>query len=967
MNDNQISAVYNSVENNFKSGVHYHATGTGKSWIALQLILEYYQKNGKCNILWITESKSILIEQFNKEKIKEKGYQKIFEIYRIFNYALKKEKNWYDNINSFQYWNLSSLIIINRDYLTYHQNYKKIRAKIDLIIHDECHSIQNKSTQSFYEFVLENWNTTKCIGFSATPILQYKPFDTLLSSYTIYDAYKDNIILPPKIYCLKSDKSITLENIIDLYKTLSSTLHYKKTIIWCGLIQSTYEYSKIFKEHLDSEYKICIDVSSKQIEKQNEEIGIGNYEDFYDVKQKGILFCAAKHREGSDIPNLDSCIFMDYVEKRSSKTFVQCIGRVLRKDKDNKKEYGLIIDTKARSINNLIERMSDYFGLSEDKCPWVYHYNVKNDLIINELTLTKNPKYYNYIDDDNSKYEKKYSKEEIKDYFKRKMPLTKVYKDRLEKELDLIVQKNLGNYLIQACQILKMTKNIPHVTRGSCGSSLVCYLLGISNIDPVQYNISFARFLNEYRDNLPDIDFDFPHIFRDEIFLKLHLQWNNKIARISNHCYFHEKSALRQAIRNQNIHQFISKDNIHQFIKSLPKDIQQNIKKDYKDLLETFRGYSLHCGGIVYFHNGIPKEYLMNVQKGGIQQVNLNKHQVSDNKQFKIDILSSRGLTIVYEILGNNLEKIPKDDIKVYELLSSGDNIGIILAESPLIRKAFIKIKPTCIQDIAVVLSIIRPAAVEARDTYYNHGGLFKNMDYFIFDDDAIHIIQKHLNCSEDYADKLRRDYCKKKTIPITDKEVLSKLKYSKKYSFCKAHAFSYAELVYYLAFCKYYYPKQFWNGVLQHASSLYKKWVHLYEAHLQDVDIHQYITNKEDASIYAKNRKNKKLNEFKNNDVLMMKKLGYWNIQNRTFFNDCYFVNFYENKYCFKGLIASKKSYYSKGRLTKLVLFIGVQNNTYIEVIISKIYNYKNDSIGIKGEGTLNDLSYECHKYDFF
>ena len=95
-----------------------------------------------------------------------------------------------------------------------------------------------------------------------------------------------------------------------------------------------------------------------------------------------------------------------------------------------------------------------------------------------------------------------------------------------------------------------MTNNIPHVTRGSCGSSLVCYMLGISNVDPVKHNISFARFfLNKYRDSLPDIDIDFPDYLRDEVFLKLELKWPNQVARISNHVHWHDKSALREAIR----------------------------------------------------------------------------------------------------------------------------------------------------------------------------------------------------------------------------------------------------------------------------------------------------------------------------------------------------------------------------------------------------------------------------------
>ena len=92
-------------------------------------------------------------------------------------------------------------------------------------------------------------------------------------------------------------------------------------------------------------------------------------------------------------------------------------------------------------------------------------------------------------------------------------------------ELKLIKKKKLESYLIRAVSILKITNYIPHVTRGSCGSSLVCYLLGISNVDPIKMDISFSRFLNRYRNNLPDIDFDFPHYLRDEVFLKLELKW----------------------------------------------------------------------------------------------------------------------------------------------------------------------------------------------------------------------------------------------------------------------------------------------------------------------------------------------------------------------------------------------------------------------------------------------------------
>ena len=149
-----------------------------------------------------------------------------------------------------------------------------------------------------------------------------------------------------------------------------------------------------------------------------------------------------------------------------------------------------------------------------------------------------------------------YSREEIYSYFIRKNPNKENYKKRLEEELELIISKKLFGNLVRAIQILKLTENIPHITRGSCGSSLVCYLMGISHIDPIKYNVSFARFLNQYRNNLPDIDFDFPHFIKDDVFIKLYQRWPGMVARISNHVYYHQKSAQREALRMIGIRKF---------------------------------------------------------------------------------------------------------------------------------------------------------------------------------------------------------------------------------------------------------------------------------------------------------------------------------------------------------------------------------------------------------------------------
>ena len=166
---NQLNAVKVSQNNNFESGVHFHATGTGKSWISLEICLKYLEKYPKNNILWICEQKSILIEQFNKKTIIKKGYKNIFKKFLVLNYSIEKPKNWMQNINSCSFWKKPMLIIINRAFLVSKKKYEKINININLIIHDECHSIVNKTTQEFYNFIKIKNPDVKCIGFSATP------------------------------------------------------------------------------------------------------------------------------------------------------------------------------------------------------------------------------------------------------------------------------------------------------------------------------------------------------------------------------------------------------------------------------------------------------------------------------------------------------------------------------------------------------------------------------------------------------------------------------------------------------------------------------------------------------------------------------------------------------------------------------------------------------------------------------
>ena len=965
----QQKAIQSSIESNFESGVHFHATGTGKSWIALHLVTEYQKRNPLCNVLWICEQKSILVEQFLSSQLKNKGFENLSQTFLILNYSEKKDLKWPSIVNASYVWKKPILLIINRAFLSSSLKYKKLQIPIHLIIHDECHSIINRTTKEFYQWLEKKHPEARSIGFSATPHLDIPPFTKVLSQFSMYDAFCEDIIVPPKIEWWKTNKILSFDEIGSLVQKRISNLPFQKLIVWCGLIEHTYLLSEQWKKFFP-DFLLCTDTSKEE----------SHIQPFYESKGKAILFCASKHREGSDIPYLDCCIFLDKVEERTPKTFIQCMGRVLRKDAENIKKFGLILDLKASSSMEVINRIQPFIQ-KENIFPWRIEESKIDNMEIYQLIM-KHP---------SSPKEEESSEEEcsdatlIRSLFIRPVPQKQEYTERLEEELKMYQDKNLFPYLLRALEILRLAGNIPHVTRGSCGSSLVCYLLGISHVDPIVYNISFARFLNAHRNTLPDIDFDFPYHRRKDIFFRIEERYPNQVARISNHVYYHEKSALREAIRKSGYHKMIPKYEVNKYLNSLPTEEKEKILKKKKELEGTFHTYSLHCGGIVYYPDGVPKDKILSNKQSIVQQVTLNKEDVAKQKHFKIDILSSRALSVLCEILGegqNILFENPPLDPKVFEMLSSGDNIGVTLAESPLMRKTLMKFKPKTIEDLAICLSIIRPAAKDARNAEPDE---IEENELFIYDDDAIKMIARVLGCTEGDADKFRRVFSKgdKKGIQIFEevmdelyvdedekKQVMKCLNQLSYYSFCKSHAFSYAQLVYQLAYYKFHQPVLFWKAVLKHSESSYKKWVHLYEANSVGVDVS--VSNR-DVSIFSNQRRNK-IHEI-SSPLDQIKKYGYWvmdqHIGSSGFFPGCCFYPFRNDEWKINGIIASVKVI-KKGPQNKsiCILYLGVGRKEYVEVIVHNLAFVHSKSVGCKVIAKPKDLEqkvFEAIKFFFY
>ena len=554
-----------------------------------------------------------------------------------------------------------------------------------------------------------------------------------------------------------------------------------------------------------------------------------------------------------------------------------------------------------------------------------------------------------------SNFQRQFNKDEhlrtIAENFKRKLPKDSDYYNRLLKEFKLIVKFKFAKCFLQVIEILNMTKGIPHIIRGSSGSSLTCYLLGISSFDPIKYNISLARFMHKERPNLPDIDIDFPYNRRAEIFKKIYKKWDNKVARISNHNMFHEKSAMRQAIRDNGHNKFVPR---YYSLKSIFKTTEnvKKVKKRKEDLIGTFRCYSLHCGGIVIFDEDIPDELLVKNK-----QLIFNKDDVEDNGHIKIDILSNRGIAQLYDIDKRPLDSYPKHDKKTIDLLCRGDNVGLTFAESPGMRKIFRTIKPKSIDDIALALALIRPAATESKS-------VMKDLDKsIIYDDDAIQYIQEILGCDECQADIYRKAFSKNKVKLINEfslkiksrpdkNKIIKNLKSLHYYSFCKSHAYSYAQLVWALAYQKANNPKQFWVSTINNCHSMYKRWVHYSEAKAAGLKV---VIGSPPWKLKGDMMCNGPYQmTLLNSDKNDFYKYGYW--IGKKFLPEMYCKK-KEGLYYFNGIIATYRKYKRKQRQCTYVT-IGYDNGKYLDLIFEGTINLYNKNC-ISGVGELNTSNY--------
>ena len=585
------------------------------------------------------------------------------------------------------------------------------------------------------------------------------------------------------------------------------------------------------------------------------------------------------------------------------------------------------------------------------------------------------------------------AKETLEPLFVRPIPDDPRYKARLEEEYTLIDKNNFCRVFLQVKKILELiadigrtTKPIPHIIRGSAGSSLVCFLLGITHIDPILYGIELARFMNTARTDIPDIDIDVPYNRRDELYDCIATTWPDQVARVSNHVQWKSKSALRSVLTvalkekepTPEVVKALKSVRKKQFqIPALLKSDEAALKKAATEKVGTLRTYSKHCGGIVIFEEKghVPAPLALKSLDNGITQLTLNKDQVEGLGFIKIDVLSNRGLAQLAEICpGRALTSYPVRCAATERIFAKGQTLGITFGESRGMRKIFMEMQPQNVKEIAVGLALIRPAAAAEgrKQAFLDKWKLAPEQDKetegllrpIIFDDDAILKIRKALGCSSAEADTWRKAFAKQnKSAIFAFRKRLVEKGYTKAiqeafiddldqlmyYSFCKSHALSYAQLVWALGYWKAHHPHAFWCAALNHCHSEFRKWVHYREARCSGL-----LLSREDPPYTVGTRGGRPAliatvpeqsllidQETPNQAVLDMKALGYWLTDD--FLPGCFVKEDPQKrldgrrKVQFRGLIATGRTVQRNGSCCTL-LCIGVENGVYYDLVLGDV-----------------------------
>ena len=326
-------------------------------------------------------------------------------------------------------------------------------------------------------------------------------------------------------------------------------------------------------------------------------------------------------------------------------------------------------------------------------------------------------------------------------------PITARVRHRLQYELGIIEIMKFASYFLLVWDIVREAhrRGIPTVGRGSAANSLVCRSLGITEVDPIENNLYFERFLHEQRDDFPDIDIDFPWNRRDEMIQYVFDKYGaEQVALICTHIHLGSRSALREVGKALGV----PISDITRITDHLPHSADLSNLEAIRDTVPECRGLpledepfrnmivcaqkiaglphhiSIHCGGILVSPAPITNLIPLQRTPKGFEVTQYDMYPVEDLGLLKIDLLAQRGLAVevdtvqaVQESHGNILDFScidPVEDSATRALVRNGKTMGCFYIESPGMRNLLQKLRVNSFEKLTAASSIIRPGVASS-------------------------------------------------------------------------------------------------------------------------------------------------------------------------------------------------------------------------------------------------------------
>lgn len=455
-----------------------------------------------------------------------------------------------------------------------------------------------------------------------------------------------------------------------------------------------------------------------------------------------------------------------------------------------------------------------------------------------------------------------------------------IRRKRLDYELGIIHQMNYDGYFLIVWDFINYAKNNDIIVgdgRGSGGGAIVNYLLGISELDPIKYDLIFERFLNPERVSMPDIDLDFAD--RDKIISYLMQKYgDDRVCQIINFSYITPVVAIKDVARVLGIPYFVSDKISKKFVYETFEECvanNPNLYEEYIDYKELFdiaskisgrvRNASIHAGGVGIVDTKITDYMAMKVGNKGEHVIQVDKKKVEEIGIIKFDILGVATLGIVQEVmhevgltpwdLNINNPKFANDEA-TFKLLQSARTNGVFQVESQGMKDLLLRLQPTSLEDVSAILALYRPDSMAMLEDYiyYKHHPdeitywhpdmiplLEKTYGCIIYQEEIMDIVRvmggrtyggadkfrkgigkKDKTLVKQEADKLYSEILKNGYIEELAKRISEYMATMGGYSFNKSHSALYAILTMKTAYLKAHYPAHFFCALLNQNKSDY-------------------------------------------------------------------------------------------------------------------------------------------------